>query len=158
MERCFRVLGGLILSVVALNVQAAPGMINPWHTAGHGSATWPSEEHSGLGLSSFPALEWGNTITAGNTSVILADGFSDLQDVSYARSLVGDIGLMPLAAVSVSQQIQFDASSTSQQAVDIRHDGGKQLVDLSTLPVPTAAWLFGPGMLGLVAVARRHPS
>jgi len=89
---------------------------------------------------------------------IQAYGFSDLHSVSYTSSPVGDIGLMLLAGNTVGQQIQFDSSPTSQYAIDnIRLDGGNPL-DLTSVPVPTVAWLFGPGMLGLVAVARRHQS
>ena len=32
------------------------------------------------------------------------------------------------------------------------------VADVSSVPVPAAAWLFGSGLLGLVGVARRSPS
>jgi hypothetical protein len=34
--------------------------------------------------------------------------------------------------------------------------GASVVVDVSTVPVPAAAWLFGSGLLGLVGVARRR--
>ena len=157
MKRSFGVLGGLILSVVALNVQAMPDAVNPWHAAGNGSATWPSYNYSvpGLELSAFSTSGWGDATTEGYTA-IQAYGFSDLHGVSYTSSPVGDIGLMPLAGNTDGQHIQFDSSSASQHAIDnIRLEVGNPL-DITALPVPTVAWLFGPGMLGLVAVARRH--
>jgi hypothetical protein len=155
MKRSFGVLGGLILSVVALNVQAVPDMVNPWHSTGNGSATWPSDSHSGLELSTFPKSGWGKTSIEGYTA-IQAYGFSDLQGASYTSSPVGDIGLMSLAGNRDGQYIQFDSSPASQHAIDnIRLEVGN-LLDFTAVPVPTVAWLFAPGLLGMVAVARRH--
>ncbi len=157
MQRSFGALGGFILSVVALNVQAMPDAASSWHAADNGSATWPSYNHSvpGSELSAFSKSVWGNTTTAGYTA-IQAYGFSDLHGVSYTSSPVGDIGLMPLAGNTDGQHIQFDSSPASQHAIDnIRLEVGN-LLDFTAVPVPTVAWLFGPGLLGLVAVARRH--
>jgi hypothetical protein len=159
MQRFFGVLGGLILSAVAVNVQAMPDAVNPWHTAGNGSATWPFYNYSvpGLELSAFSKSGWGDATTEDYVA-IQADGFSDLHGVSSTSNPVGDIGLMPLASNTDGQQIQFDSSSASQHAMDnIRLEVGNPL-DITAVPVPTVAWLFGPGMLGLVAVARRHQS
>ncbi len=39
---------------------------------------------------------------------------------------------------------------------DIEISGNTLAVDLAPIPVPAAAWLFGTGLLGLVAVARRR--
>ncbi len=157
MQRSFGVLGGLILSLVALNVQAVPNMLNPWHAAGNGSATWPSYNYSvpGLDIPAFSTSGWGDATSEGYTA-IQAYGFSNLHGVSYTSSPVGDIGLVPLADNTVDQHIQFDSTPTSQHAIDnIRLEVGN-LLDFTAMPVPTVAWLFGPGMLGLVAVARRH--
>ena len=153
------VLGGLVLSVVALNVQAVPNMLNPWRAAGNSSATWPSSNYSvpGLELFAFSTSGWGDATSEGYAA-IQAYRFNDLHGVSYTSSPVGDIGLMSLADNTVGQHIQFDSTSTSQYAIDnIRHEGG-HLLGITSVPVPTVAWLLGPGMLGLVAVARRHPS
>lgn len=157
MKRSFGVLGGLILSVMAMHVQAVPNTVNLWHTASNGSATWPSDSHSGLELSAFHKSGWGNTTTESDTG-IQAYGFSDLHGVSYTSSLIGDIDHMPLAGNTDGQFIQFDSSSASQHAMDnIRLEVGN-LLNFTAVPVPTVAWLFAPGMLGLVAVARRHQS
>jgi len=160
MQRSFGIVGGLILSLAAFNAQAVPVTVNPVHTAGNGSATWPFYNYSvpSLELSAFPTSGWGNTSSEGYTATaIQRDGFSELHGVSYTSSPVGDIDLMPLAGNTDGQHIQFDFTPTPQHAIDTIRLEGDDPLGIPAVPVPTVAWLFGPGMLGLVAVARRHP-
>ena len=53
----------------------------------------------------------------------------------------GDTGVIPLGANAYN--VHFS-------------DGTVLAVDVWVVPVPTAAWLFGSGLLGLVGIARRR--
>lgn len=46
--------------------------------------------------------------------------------------------------------------SSAMIKIDPLDDDGTQDTGVAPIPVPTAVWLFGSGLIGLVAVARRR--
>jgi len=83
-----------------------------------------------------PALVSGDAaIGSGNSFVV---GISDDNGVSW----MADIGF----GGGTTGVLSF---GVNQLNIDVL------LVDIQVVPVPTAAWLFGSGLLGLVAVSRR---
>ena len=92
-----------------------------------------------------PTLGWFDEF--GNLIASDDDGGLDL--LSRLEVIVPDNGVLTFA-VSGFPNINFDGAGHNEI-------GNYQLVlgDVSAVPVPAAAWLFGSGLLGLVAVARR---
>ena len=97
-NKIFRKMGGLLLTLASASVLAAPVVVDPWHTAGNGNATWPFGNFavSGLELTAHTRTDWGSAGSFNGQAVIWATNFSDLHGVTYTSQPVGDIGLMPV--------------------------------------------------------------
>ncbi len=131
-------------SVLALSIasaQAAEVTVDPWHTAGNYSATWPALNYSvpDLVLSAYSKSGWGNATITDQTA-IYAMGFSDLQGVSYTSEPVGDIGLMPLLGNAAGVTLyDFDlgawAGVNSNVAVRIYNGDYSQILSQGTVAV-----------------------
>ena len=69
----------------------------------------------------------------------------------------GDFGLKELnwTGISVIQIRNLTSPSSFQGASNIRYSYIDNL-QVSAVPVPAAAWLFGSGLLGLTGIARRR--
>jgi len=63
--------------------------------------------------------------------------------------------LGPDAGGGVSLFFQTNTGANTFAAMDFYVDNVSITTDVSAVPVPAAAWLFGSGLLGLVGVARR---
>jgi hypothetical protein len=93
-----------------------------------------------------------------NPSATLDAVFSDvgIDEMAWLQntSLSFGAGLVNCCANAIQRPNSFDGTtmslwgSSSQLGLDLR-------IALTSVPVPAAVWLFGSGLLGLVAVARR---
>lgn len=130
-----------VLLLASASAQAEPVTVNPWHTAGNSSATWPALNYSvpGLVLSAYTKSDWGNASITGQTA-IYAYGFSDLHGVSYTSEPVGDIGLMLLPGNSDGVTLyDFDLGSwagvNSNVAVRIYNGDFSQILSQGSVAV-----------------------
>jgi hypothetical protein len=64
--------------------------------------------------------------------------------------------LGPDVSGGITLQLKSSCGAASSCNADIYFDSAS--LDVSAVPVPAAAWLFGSGLLGLVGVARRRKS
>lgn len=90
----------------------------------------------------------GGSITlSGNTNFVLG--------MAWDGVYYGDSNSM-LVSSPDTYAIIFDGITTDDTGREVNISGNTLAVDLAPIPVPAAAWLFGTGLLGLVAVARRR--
>ena len=90
-----------------------------------------------------------NTIPASLLSPALLSGQLALgSGNSFVVGVSGDSG------VSWIEDIGFSGGTTGILSF-VSNQVGVLLVDVQVVPVPAAAWLFGSGLIGLVAVSRR---
>ena len=85
-----------------------------------------------------------------------------MQGLLQDSTILFDAGLLPFVSASGLSPNSFNGTIMSLWGANFDVDGNATLgLDLrlelapSVVPVPAAAWLFGSGLLGLVAVARR---
>jgi hypothetical protein len=112
--------------------------------------------------------------TTADGGVIFAELFSELDGGGVSKAeLLGGGPLFPNADPDVWQTAVFNTTLGSDVAggvtlqlksscgaaptclADIYFDNASMVVDVSEIPIPAAAWLFGSGLIGLVGVARR---
>lgn len=88
----------------------------------------------------------GNTIT-------LLDDYNFVLGMSWngGTDWYEDSSYLLAGGASDSYQINFDGSNA-----DLEVMGSTLGVDLQPVPVPAAVWLFGSGLMGLAAMARRR--
>ena len=86
----------------------------------------------------------------GWTSAVIAG--QDTDSPQWVASIVDDITNDLFLSVDYIKFNNFDFSTY----LDAEGGTGTALVrDISTVPVPAAAWLFGSGLMGLIAISRR---
>ncbi len=100
-----------------------------------------------------------------NPAATLSAAFSDvgIDEMSWLQntSMVFDAGLLACCTGAIQAPNSFDGSTMSLWGANFDSNGenptlGLDLrIALTAVPVPAAVWLFGGGLLGLVAVARR---
>ena len=110
--------------------------------------------------------------SVGIGGVVFAEFFSELDGggTSKAEILFGGGPLFPNASWTnysttattgsdvnggVTLQLKVDCGANPSCVSDVYFDNVSVTADVSAVPVPAAAWLFGSGLLGLVGVARR---
>ena len=81
----------------------------------------------------------------GNFSVTTIDGFTQTGNPNYTS------GFEETVPCSQGQFCSGEDNRTSSWALEILN-----VESASVVPVPAAVWLFGSGLLGLIAVARRY--
>lgn len=84
-------------------------------------------------------------------SITLSDNYNFKLGVDWGAGYFGDTNASLLSSPD-TYLIVFDGFD----AQDRPRSGATLAVDLAPIPVPAAVWLFGSGLLGLVAVARRR--
>ena len=103
----------------------------------NGDSTWNAEVFDSSNTS-------GGSITLSNNAWFTLG-------IDWGDGYFGDSNFS-LSSSPDSYLIVFDGIAPTGQALS----GSTLAVDLAPIPVPAAVWLFGSGLLGLVAVARRR--
>ena len=86
-----------------------------------------------------------------NDSVIASHGFYEHSDGTLRMG-----GVSRLSTAGSSTYIYFDYTSTYEDFREIGHSQiGVYMVRTSVVPIPSAVWLFGSGLIGLVGFSRR---
>lgn len=86
-------------------------------------------------------------------SITLTDSFNFVLGVNWGLGYYGDTNSTKISSPD-TRLIVFDGMDGDEEKIS-----GNTLavdLDLAPIPVPAAVWLFGTGLLGLVAVARRR--
>ena len=110
-------------------------------------------EISGLGIISSTTLLSGSLAAFGYQDSGSVDMF-DFEVTGLSGALAGYYGdRLYVLMSSVANSINFTGSFASDFTSS---DSFIQANNLAIVPVPAAVWLLGSGLLGLVAVARRH--
>ncbi len=86
-------------------------------------------------------------------SGLFSPSLGDSFDILTAETLVGEFDLLTLAVLGGGRTWQLDYLFDEIGTTDI-----VRLSVVSSIPVPSAVWLFGSGLIGLAAVARRRRS
>lgn len=84
-------------------------------------------------------------------SITLSDDAQFVLGMDWGAGYYGDTNYS-LVSSPDTYMILFDGVAADGKSVS----GNTLAVDLQPIPVPAAVWLFGTGLLGLVAVARRR--
>jgi len=90
-----------------------------------------------------------NNVSGG--SITLANNNWFVLGIDWGAGYFGDTNYV-LTSTPDTYLIVFDGQDSQQGQIS----GNTLAVDLAPIPVPAAVWLFGSGLLGLVAVARRR--
>lgn len=110
--------------------------------------------------------------TVGVGGVVFAEFFSELDGggTSKAEILFGGGPIFPNSdwtnytttattgsdvGGGVTLQLKVDCGANPSCVSDVYFDNVSVTADVSAVPVPAAAWLFGSGLIGLVGMARR---
>ena len=99
---------------------------------------------------SWNAEVFDETNTSGG-SITLSNNTHFVLGIDWGLGYFGDTNSMIISSPD-TYLIVFDGLNALEQPVS----GNTLAVDLAPIPVPAAVWLFGTGLLGLVAVMRRH--
>ena len=91
------------------------------------------------------------TNTSGG-SITLSNSANFILAIDWGAGYFGDDGTHSLLSSPDTYLIHFDG----EDANGLGKSGNTLGVDLAPIPVPAAVWLFGSGLLGLVAVSRRR--
>lgn len=84
--------------------------------------------------------EWQSHAYAGYAYILRADGLRIIEAIDYSE--YSDLSNVPYVVDGVAYNYDENGNLVA-------------IADLSAVPVPAAAWLFGSGLLGLMGVARR---
>lgn len=95
---------------------------------------------------------WDATFSGGGT-IMLVDDYNFVLGMSWdgGSSWYGDSSYSLAGGSPDSYQINFDGFNAGLEVM-----GSTLGVDLQPVPVPAAVWLFGSGLVGLAAIARRR--
>ena len=91
----------------------------------------------------------GNTFE-GNSDVYGVEGFTDAEGSQFASTILG--ALVDESSVKTEYLTTIRTHGTLDMT---RTFIGSYLVQVSPVPIPSAVWLFGSGLLGLIGLARR---
>ena len=86
-------------------------------------------------------------------SGIFAPGLGESFDIIAAESIIGDFDSLLFASLGEGLSWQLNYLIDEIGTLDIAR---LSIVNDSAVPIPPSVWLFGSGLLGLVAVARRR--
>lgn len=78
----------------------------------------------------------------------------------YSDTLIAGMGVplqyyAPLAATSATQGFSDGPFTGLKLYLDIGSGNSMYVTSVSSVPIPAAVWLFGPGLLGLIGFAKR---
>lgn len=129
-------------------------------TGANGTFTTANVDFSGLTNDVIGVGFWGLDLTViGNEAIVLNVMLSDSTSQSYDITLNGAATLTPVYFGLYSDDLSQTITSISLFGTDDTGVDRAWLIDdltvITAVPVPAAAWLFGSGLLGLIAISRR---